>query len=233
MALVTRPEHGVQDGRYGGRFAKDLPVGKSHYLVAELPQCQVPCSVLLERRPTAVVPIAVRLHDQLLLHPAKIDRQPTDPRVDGRRRQPVEPAEPEKSALQLAAGSVPDDIWPVSKRRTSAWRIAQRSSLAETTGRRSAIVRTGEVTGTPRLQVVSWSPSDAGRWIRMPCRFRRPFLLGRETSMGPSTAGNSAHSAAALRWLTTAWRTATPGVAECWGTARIAAMQRPSKVSPR
>ncbi len=55
--------------------------------------------------------------------------------------------------------------------------------------------------------------------MRMPRRCRRPLLLGRETSTGPSIGGSSPQSAAALRWLSTApspkARTAPSTAARC------------------
>jgi len=81
-------------------------------------------------------------------------------------------------------------------------------------------VRGGLVIGMPKRRVERRASKEGDLWTRIPLLFVRPLSVASVTSIGPLCGGSMPHSAAALRWLTTA---PLP-------QASTAAMQRPSKL---
>ncbi len=83
-----------------------LPVADSQDLKAQPPQFHVPGAIVLKRLASAVVAVAVRLHDQPLLAPEEVDREAPHDHVYLRHWEPVATAEAEEVAFQLAPGAV-------------------------------------------------------------------------------------------------------------------------------
>jgi hypothetical protein len=70
------------------------------------PQAKITGALILEGNTSAVVAVAVRLDDQPVLAPGKVNEDAVNPYVHLRDRQPVSPAELEKEELELTARRV-------------------------------------------------------------------------------------------------------------------------------
>jgi hypothetical protein len=156
--------------------------------VAEEAKFKVPDAIVLERLAAAVIEVAVGLDDQRLMAPEEIDLVPTYPGVDVGQRQTVAAAEVQEFVLELAADGDGLNSIAEERPRTSASRIARRSWWAGTLLRRSAIVRSGVVTGIP-LRRVEAEITEGDRCRRMPWRFLRPAEAGIVTSTVPEGGG--------------------------------------------
>jgi Phosphoglucomutase/phosphomannomutase, alpha/beta/alpha domain III len=97
----------VQAGPNGGDhvlwLVGDLGPREPQDVEARGDQVRLPAVVVLERGPTAVVAVAVRLHDQGLVAPQVVDDVVADSHVDLGRRQAVALAKAQEAALKLAA----------------------------------------------------------------------------------------------------------------------------------
>lgn len=87
-------------------FSGDSPVGQPHDAVPGELQGGVTCAVALESLPRAVEVIAVELDYELVVGPERVDFEPFDEGVDGRRVEAVLAAKVEEEGFELRAGGL-------------------------------------------------------------------------------------------------------------------------------
>lgn len=108
---LSRPQNCPQGLGNLLRLLDHLPVAKAQDFIAALSQREVAGSIVLECIPSTVVSVAVGFDDQTLIGPEEVDLERANPHVDLRRREAMQSAEPQKHALELAAGAIGDGLF--------------------------------------------------------------------------------------------------------------------------
>jgi len=167
------------DRRLGPSLVLDLSPGEAQHLIPEELQSYIAPAVLLERRAAAVRLPTIDRGDETTRRPEKVDLESIDADVHLWLGKAVAPAEREEQRLELRACAgafeepCPSRTIPssIGRPRNSVSRTAALNWAGDRSGRRSASVLRGLVTGIPSRRVhsdryVDRSGSAALKWLR-------------------------------------------------------------------
>jgi hypothetical protein len=104
--MARAGEHLAQDLGDPLRFLVDLVFAQPLHLEAKPAQLEIAPAVVEERLFAAVIPITVGFDYESKIRPDEVRLELANQNINLRRRQAVSPADPQKVALEVAAGAI-------------------------------------------------------------------------------------------------------------------------------